>query len=77
MNATFTKERGLTNGIIDIMAREDDEKDIAEMERVVDTLVEEYGYEEISGEGDYNVVLGSNETVAQMKKDYAAAKKAA
>lgn len=77
MNVTINKDREFNNGIIDIMAQENNAKDIAHMERVVAYLIENNGYEEIAGEGDYNVILGSaSDNVTEAKKAYSAAKKA-
>lgn len=65
------------SALVDIMAKENNAKDIAHMERVVSYMKENFGYVEMAGDGDYNVMIGGNgDNVVQAKKAYSEAKKA-
>lgn len=76
MNVQINKSREFNDCIIDITAKENNPKDIAHMERVVAYLVEEHGYEEIAGDGDYNIILGAAaDNTAEAREAYSYAKK--
>lgn len=68
MNASYNES------IIDLMAR--NEADMERVEMVAAYMVRELGYEEIAGDED-TIVLGHGGTIADAKKDYKDAKKAA
>ena len=76
MKATANKERGTGNTLLTIIAKEDNAKDIAHMEKVVAFLIENDGAEDIYGEDDN--VVGLSVPVATCKEAldaYNAAKK--
>ena len=76
MNVEITNPER-SSALVDIMAKENNAKDIAHMERVVAYMKEQFGYEEMAGDGDYNVIIGGNgDTVSQAKTNYSIAKKA-
>ena len=73
MNASYQKDREFNNGILIISAK--NENEMEKVEKVVALLVSE-GYEDIAGEDDC-IILGIPGTIAEAKKDYINAKRAA
>jgi len=77
MKATANKERGTGNTLLMIIAKEGNAKDIAHMERAVEFMIEEDGAEEIYGEDDNIIGLGTDfATCKEALEAYSFAKKA-
>lgn len=77
MNGTFYKGRGEGCGVIDMMARAGDAKDIAHMKRVEAYLVKHFQAEGVMEDGEANIVLGVDcEKIDDLRAMYREAKKA-
>ena len=78
MNAKPYKERGSLEACIDLVWNEHCEKDRTLAAAVIEILKADYDADEIAGDGESNLILSLPVgTLAEAKKAYADAKKAA
>ena len=75
MNAQFQSNAQDASAVIDLTARND--ADMVKVEKIVRYLCDNLGYEDVAADHEHHVTVGvSGGTIADMKKDYAAAKRA-
>ena len=76
MQAQFQSNATDASAVIDITARND--ADMEKVENIVRYLCDNFGYEDVAADHEHHVTIGvSCGTVADMKKDYAEAKREA
>ena len=76
MQAQFQSNATDASAVIDITARND--ADMEKVENIVRYLCDNFGYEDVAADHEHHVTIGvSYGTVADMKKDYAEAKREA